>query len=267
MREDSFNQADEYEQYYVPSVLVYSTPLLLERAAPSAGERVLDVACRTGIAARMTVPMIEPSGEVTGVDINPDMLAVARRSCGNEDLEWIEGPAENLPFNDRSFDLVLCQHGLEFFADRQTSLREMRRVLDRGGRAAISVWQALDQNPVMQAVNEVIARNFNKPVSAIAHSFSCGDRDEVAAWLVNAGFNQIKIYPVIHPVRFKDPRRFIKFLLQERTASPVYAQVSTPFIRTLHQKIAYEIAWLVQKYTTANILSFDMSANIFVAYR
>ena len=106
MRENSFNQADEYEQYYVPSVLVYSTPLLLERAAPRAGERVLDVACRTGIAARMAAPMVEPTGEITGVDSSPNMLSVARRSSGNEDLEWIEGPAENLPFNDRSFDLV-----------------------------------------------------------------------------------------------------------------------------------------------------------------
>ena len=248
-------------------MLVYSTPLLLERAAPQPGERVLDVACRTGIAARMAAPMIEPSGEITGVDSCQEMLAVARRSSGNEDIEWIEGPDENLPFNDRSFDLVLCQHGLEFFADRQAALREMRRVLDHGGRVAVSVWQALDQNPVMQAVNEVIARNFNKPVSTIAQSFSCGDADQVSAWLVNAGFNQIKIFPVTHAVRFKDARRFIKLLLQERTAIPVYAQVSTPFIRTLHQKIAYEIAWLVQKYTADNTLSFEMSANIFVAYR
>ena len=267
MHEDSCNQADEYEQYYVPSVLVYSTPLLLERAAPRAGERVLDVACRTGIAARMAAPMVEPTGEVTGVDSSPNMLSVARRSCGDEVFDWIEGPAENLPFNDRSFDLVLCQHGLEFFADRQTALREMRRVLDRGGRAAIRVWQGMDQNPVMQAVNEVIARNFNKPVVTIAQAFSCGNRNEVAAWLVNAGFNQIETYPVTHRVRFKDTPRFIKLLLQERAATPVYAQVNTPFIRTIHQKIAYEIAWLVQKYTTDNTLSFDMSANIFVAYR
>ncbi len=89
----------------------------------------------------------------------------------------------------------------------------------------------------------------------------------MAAWLVNAGFNQIEIYPVTHPVRFKDTPRFIKLLLQERAAIPVYAQVNTPFIRTIHQKIAYEIAWLVQKYTTSNTLSFNMSANIFVAYR
>ncbi|HEY6072792.1 MAG TPA: methyltransferase domain-containing protein [Anaerolineales bacterium] len=261
-------QASEYEQYYVPSVLLYATPLLLERAAPHTGERVLDVACGTGIAARMAAPMVEPRGEVTGLDIDPEMLAVARRSCGNENILWKEGRAENLPFGSRAFDLVLCQHGLEFMTDRQAALQEMWRVLDRGGRAAICVWQPLAQNPVMQMIEETISRNINQPASNAARAFSCGDRDEVTAWLITAGFNQIRIYPVTHPVSFKDPPRFIQLTLRSRAAAvPVYANEKTPFRKALYNKIAYEIAWLVQRFTSNNTLSFNMSANIFVANR
>ena len=261
-------QANEYEQYYVPSVLVYATPLLLERAVPRPGDRVLDVACGTGLAARMAAPMVEPNGEVTGVDVDAEMLAVARRSSGNENILWKECRAEHLPFGNRAFDLVVCQHGIEFIGDRQGALQEMWRVLDRGGRAAISVWQPLAQNPVMQMIEETISRNINQPLSASARSFSCGDRDEVTAWLINAGFNQIKIYPVTHPVRFKDPPRFIQLTLRSRAAAiPVYAHEKTPFRKALFNKIAYEIAWLVQKYTVENTLCFNMSANIFIAHK
>ena len=214
MRENSFNPADEYEQFYVPSVLVYSTPLLLERAAPRAGERVLDVACRTGIAARMAGPMVEPTGEITGVDISPNMLSVARRSSGNEDLEWIEGPPENLPFNDRSFDLVLCQHGLEFIADRQTALREMRRAsagFAAGARrsACGRRWIKTPSCRRSMKSSRGISTNRFRPSPK---PFPCGDVNEVADWLVNAGLTRSK--PTRSPTRCvsKDTPRFIKLL-------------------------------------------------------
>ncbi len=264
----SIIQADEYEQYYAPSVLVYATPPLLERAAPRPGERVLDVACGTGIAARMAAPMVEPRGEVVGVDASPDMLRVARRSSGNEAILWKEAALENLPFRSRTFDLALCQHGLETLGDRLAILYEMHRVLKPGGRAAISLWQSLEQNPVIQIIEEVIAQNIRRPVPLLSRSFSCGNCDEVSDWLTQAGFRRVRVFPVTHPVRFADSPRFIEFIIRFSTSMmPVYAEGLTIANRALFQKIAYEIAWVVQKFTHHNTLRFNMSANIFVAIR
>jgi ubiquinone/menaquinone biosynthesis C-methylase UbiE len=243
-----------------------SAGYLLDRLEP--GMDLLDVGCGPGTITIDLARRVAP-GRVVGIDSAADAVEATRAAAVEAQVTGLEVRVDDvygLDADDASFDVVHAHQVLQHLTDPVAALREMRRVLERGGRAAISVWQALDQNPVMQAVNEVIARNFNKPVSTIAQAFSCGDRDEVAAWLVSAGFQQIEIYPVTHPVRFKDTPRFIKLLLQERAAIPVYAQVNTSFIRTIHQKIAYEIAWLLQQYTSDNILSFNMSANIFIAH-
>lgn len=124
--------------------------MLLEYAAPQPGERALDLACGTGSVARHVAPLVGAEGKVVALDINPEMLAVGRALPAPEGatIEWQEGNAIALALPDGSFDLVLCQQGLQFFSDRAASLREMRRVLTDGERVVLSVWQALQRHPV-----------------------------------------------------------------------------------------------------------------------
>src|SRR5262249_60545343 len=101
---------------------------------PGRGDRVVDVACGTGIVARIAAARVGPSGVVVGVDLNPGMLNVARSvsltdSRSAAPIQWQEASADKLPFPGESFDIVYCQLGLQFFADRPAALREMRRVL------------------------------------------------------------------------------------------------------------------------------------------
>lgn len=97
--------------------------------APCTGEKVLDVACGTGVVARSASKRML-QGHVTGLDLNRGMLAVARTLINDgAPIEWIEGSALDLAFPDKRFDLVLCQLGLQFFPDPDRALREMRRVL------------------------------------------------------------------------------------------------------------------------------------------
>jgi ubiquinone/menaquinone biosynthesis C-methylase UbiE len=116
----------------VPAVFGVWAPILVDLARHRPGERVRDVACGTGIVARIAAARVGPTGSVIGVDLNPGMLSVARsvvstdaRSGGQ--LHWQEASADKLPFPDGSFDVVYCQLGLQFFADRAAALREMRR--------------------------------------------------------------------------------------------------------------------------------------------
>ena len=117
-----------YERELVPAVFGVWAPILVELAQPRPGERVVDVACGTGIVARIAATSVGPTGAVVGVDLNPGMLSVARSVVPTGSIQWQEASADKLPFPDGSFNVVYCQLGLQFFADRAAALREMRRV-------------------------------------------------------------------------------------------------------------------------------------------
>src|SRR5919109_4471287 len=114
------NAPEVYETELVPAIFGPWAPLLVAKAALHEGERVLDVACGTGVVARMAAPHVGTGGHVVGVDLNPGMLARARASSPPEGaaVEWREGDAGALPFSAASFDAVFCQLGLQYFPDR-----------------------------------------------------------------------------------------------------------------------------------------------------
>ncbi len=137
----SATAAEQYERYPVRFILGPWAPGLIEAAALQAGQHVLDVACGTGVVTRLAAGQVGETGQVTGLDINPGMLTVARtlpRPAGAP-ITWQEGSALALPFPDAAFDAVLCQQGLQFFPDRPLAVREIHRVLRPGGRVAVSV--------------------------------------------------------------------------------------------------------------------------------
>ena len=107
------------------------------------------------------------------------MLAVARAAAAREGLtiEWREGNAEQLPFHDGAFDLVLCQFALMFVADKAAALSEMRRVVTGSGRVLISVWQGLDRHPFYQTLHNVIQQRLG--MSALQEIFALGDADDL----------------------------------------------------------------------------------------
>ncbi|HEX9756314.1 MAG TPA: methyltransferase domain-containing protein [Nitrospiria bacterium] len=114
----------------------------MEAANIKPGQRVLDVACGTGVLAREASLRVGSSGAVFGLDLNPGMLHIAERHAPS--IKWRQGRAESLPFPDQSFDTVVSQFGLMFFTDRPQALREMFRVLTPGGHLGIAVWDSLD---------------------------------------------------------------------------------------------------------------------------
>ena len=217
--------AELYERYLVPAITALWAADLVERAAPAPGERVLDIACGTGIVARTAANRIR-AGQVVGLDLNPGMLAVARSvSAGHHPpIEWREGSALELPFPDGSFDVVLCQLGLQFFPDRSAALEEMFRVLAPGGRTALSVYSAIERTPVALALAEALDRHLGTGASAVKRSeHALADPDELQRLVARAGFRDVTLQRVMQTIRFTSPREYVRLQI---AATPMAAMVA-----------------------------------------
>jgi SAM-dependent methyltransferase len=178
--------ARAYEALFVPSLTGVYAPVVADAAALAPGDRVLDVACGTGIVAREAARRVGAHGAVTAIDPNPGMLAVAGSHAGA--IDWREGVAEALPFAVASFDAVLCQFGLMFFDDRARGIAEMRRVLRPGGRLVAAVWAAIDAIPVFAAELALFERLAGAAAAdALRAPFALGDRTAFAALFDTAG--------------------------------------------------------------------------------
>jgi len=120
---------------------------------------VLDVACGPGTVARLAAVRVGPSGQVTACDLSPAMLAVAEAKASLADaapITYRQCPADELAVADQAFDVALCQQGLQFFPDRVAALSEMRRALQPGGRAGVSVWCAIEECPFWDALASAV---------------------------------------------------------------------------------------------------------------
>jgi len=213
--------AANYERYFVPAIAAPLAGDLLELAAIGAGERVLDVACGTGVLARLAAVQVGPAGAVAGLDVNPGMLAVARSVAPS--IDWHESAAESTPFADGAFDVVVCQLGLQFFTDRSAALREMRRALVPGGRLLASV---PGPPPRVFAILEHALRERVGAEAAgfVAAVFSLADPGEIRTQIDEAGFEDAAVSSRTRSLRLPAPADFLwQYVLSTPLAGAVAA--------------------------------------------
>ena len=188
----SGSAAEIYDAFFVPALFgPWARPLCLA-AGLGPGQAVLDVACGSGSTTRVAAGEVHPGGNVTGLDRNDGMLAVARARA--PDIAWQQGLAEALPFEEDAFDVVVCQFGLMFFDDREVALREMQRVVRPGGRIAVSVWDKADNSPGYAAMIDLIDRLFGKEAAnALRAPFNLGEPESLHDVLEAAGMQDAVI--------------------------------------------------------------------------
>ncbi len=262
------NPAETYETYFVPAMFLPWATILMRRAAPRAGEHVLDIACGTGIVARQVAPLVGMRGQVVALDLNPDMLAVARSlpAPAGATIEWREANAMAIPFPAHTFDLVLCQHGLQFFPDRVGALREMRRVLKPGGRVVVIVLQALAQHPVFEALMQSVARQLALPVSAVATPFVLSDAEALRALFVAAGFAAVDVHAESTVAQFAEPERFVPLAVASSAAAiPAFVDLQGPARAALVETVRSEVESTLRRYRDADAVTCSMFAHVAVA--
>ncbi len=197
------NAAQQYEQNNVPRILRAKAEAMFDRVELQEGDRVLDVACGTGIVTRVAVERCSSLASIIGLDFNAGMLEVAKVNTPKTDtpVEWQQGDMCALPFPDDSFDIVLCQQGIQFAPDKLAALSHMRRVLAPGGRLAFTVWS--QPHTISAALADAVGRYVNDEArTSILLPFAWSDPKVMRELVDEAGLQAIQMEIIESPMRW-----------------------------------------------------------------
>jgi SAM-dependent methyltransferase len=202
----SQSAAQLYEREFVPALFAQWPPQLCDAAEIAGGHRVLDAGCGTGVFAREAANRCGHASDVTGLDLNESMLAVAKSIT--PEIEWRVGDVLDLPFPDDAYDVVASQFVLMFVPDRVTALKEMWRVLAPGGRLAVAVWS---DSPAYSALAEIAHRQGAEQVAAsFEDPFDLGDQAKALGLFNDAGIPDVRLETRDGSVRFASIDEFIR---------------------------------------------------------
>lgn len=261
----AMNQAtfpEMYERLLVGPLFRPWADVTLDEVRLSPGDRVLDIACGTGIVARVARKRLGESGYIVGVDVSSDMLAVARAVA--PDIDWREGNAGALPLRDgERFDLVACQQGLQFFPEKSAAVAEMRRALAEGGRLVVSTWCSDDSIPFFRELRAIAERHLG-PIADLRHSF--GDAAPLEELLRGAGFRDVRSRVMSRIMRFEDGASLLRMNTMALVGmSGAGKAMSDQERRRAVEDIVSESGPALQPYINGSGIAFELSTNLATA--
>ncbi len=255
--------AEAYEAHIVPAIFRPWAEVVVGLAAPKPGEHVLDVACGTGIGARIAAEAVAPNGKVVGLDIDQGMVEIARRSAvqSGAATEWHCGSAIEMPFADETFDLCLCLQGLQFFPDRAQGFSELRRVLRPTGRLVASIWWPIEHNKGHHALAQALERQ-NVDAAAAKRPFSFGEAEEIKDMAGWAGFPAVEIQTEERLSRFPSVEGFIDSLA---SGAPSTRHALAQLPDEGRQDFVKDVREILEPYVKENELNFPMRTHVVIA--
>ena len=185
----------------------------------------MDVACGTGVVAKLAAERVGGTGSVAGVDLNPGMLAVARATTpAGMAIAWHQGSAEALPLAEGSADVALCQLGLQFFPDRAAAVGETERVLSPGGRLAVNVPGPTP--PLFAVMEAALAAHVSPEVAAfVGKVFSLHEPTEIEGLLSSAGLHDVELHSYTRRLSLPAPEAFLWQYLHSTPLAAAVAQL------------------------------------------
>ena len=246
-----------HEDFLVPIIFAQWAHHLTDLAAIESGNHVLDVACGTGVVTRAALMEVGMGGKVTGLDHDEKMLAIARKKPSS--IDWRLGDATALPFEDDSFDRVLCQFSLMFIENRIAAIKELLRVCKPNGKVVVSVWDTINHSRVYTALAN-LTRQFAgyKAAIKLVAPWSLGIPGKMDNLLLSAGVLEYECHERVGIARFPSVDTFVEIHL--RSAGEYHnlgAENLDQMKRTAEQVLAPHIILNGQ-------LAADLNVNIFV---
>ena len=204
----STDEMEAYEEALVGPVFTPWGEYLLDALTVSQGERLLDVATGPGTVARLASARLGLAGHVLATDLSAAMLAVAEAKgtiADGSPIEYCLSPAVPLAAPGAWFDVACCQHGLQFFPDRQGALAEMRRALRPGGRMGLAVWSGIETCPPFAAIRDAIGEVMGLGASEryARGPWGLHAPRALADMVTAAGFAEVSVDEIAQPVRFE----------------------------------------------------------------
>jgi len=179
-----------YERYLVPLIFEPYASGLSARLAAKRPTSVLEIAAGTGVVTRAMAAVLPETVSIIATDLNQPMLDCAASRSKTRSVQWRQADAMNLPFEDESFDAVVCQFGVMFFPDRPKAYAEARRVLKPGGIFLFNAWDRIEENEFADVVTSALQTCFPADPPGFLARTPHGYHDvaQIAAELNSAGF-------------------------------------------------------------------------------
>ena len=198
-----------YDQLMVPLIFTSYAHDVTERLVKLNPHNILETAAGTGVVTRAMAAKLPADTRITVTDLNVPMLDRAKTHlAGDKRIMWAQADAQALPFDDQSFDAVVCQFGVMFLPDRVKGYSEARRVLRGGGTFLFAVWERLAENEFVAVINETLAKIFpENPITFMAripHGYY--DVKIIGTELHGAGFTGVNIETIAHTSKAKSAR-------------------------------------------------------------
>lgn len=183
-----------YDRLMVPLIFRPYARELARRAGQLGAKRILETAAGTGAVTAVLHEAL-PDAEIVVTDLNQPMLDIAAQRIRSDRVRFVEADAQELPFDDGSFDLVVCQFGAMFFPDRVRGHSEARRVLREAGRYMLAIWDRIERNPLTDVAQQVLVEMFpqDPPLFMREGPFSYADPQRIRSDLNEAGFDSVEI--------------------------------------------------------------------------
>lgn len=260
------NPAWVYERFFVPVLFRPWAEALVDRTGLRRGDRILDLACGTGIVSRVVRQRLGHEAHVSGLDVNPNMLEVAREQIAMDGVrvDLHQGNAADLPFPDRALDVVLIQQGLQFFPDRPAALAEVRRALDDDGRVGVVAWADLNRQPFSMIEAKAVEKHLGSP--AMDTPFALGDQGMLRALFEDAGFVDIAIESHIHQARYPSADQYFETIVIAASAAvPSMQSLDANQRSMLVEAVKSDMEETIRAHSDGQALVYPVEVNILTA--